>query len=459
MTIGSPIHRPRISIAVVEKRKRSEKRNCCVIGEHIRFNEKGLLSYCFAEWQPVVFDMLVVAAAVEFCDRIQKRPALGWSRDIELEIPVHEQSRWDAPEVQASLTAALGFLTGDRWTLNFVSRKSDAIPPQAQGSFALPAGVGAILPFSDGMDSRAAATLFAKHWGEDVLCVRLGTKKSDKPRKGKQSLPFTTLPYKVASRGVRLMESSNRSRGFKFTLVAGIAAYLSKVKTIVVPESGQGALGPALVPVVHAYPDYRNHPSFTDKMESFLAALLKFEVTYTFPRLWFTKGETLKAFADETQNATAWDSTWSCWQQNRHVPVDGRKRQCGICAACMLRRTSVHAAGLSEPNDRYVWENLSAATFEEGAAPSFSKSMGALRQHALAGTLHLEHLAGLAGSARHSAMLKRNAAQLASALGISGDDAETNLAALLYRHRDEWRGFLNSLSPNSFVRQWAGDVS
>lgn len=459
MTIGNPIHRPKISVAVVEKRKRSEKRNCCVIGEHIRFNEKGLLSYCFAEWKPVVFDMLVVAAAVEFCDRLQKRPALGWSRDIELEIPVHEKSRWDAPDVQASLTAALGFLTGDRWTLNFVSRKSAVVPPQSQGSFALPAGVGAILPFSDGMDSRAAATLFAKQSGSDVLCVRLGTKKTDKPRKGKQSLPFTTLPYKVQSKSVRLMESSNRSRGFKFTIVAGIAAYLSNVKTIVVPESGQGALGPALIPVVHAYPDYRNHPTFTDKMERFIAALLKFQVTYTYPRLWFTKGETLKAFADEPQNATAWDSTWSCWQQNRHVPVDGRKRQCGICAACMLRRTSVHAAGLSEPKDRYVWENLSAATFEGGAAPGFAKSMDALRQHALAGTLHLEHLAGLADSTRHSATLRRNAIQLASALGISSDDAETKLASLLRRHRDEWRGFLTSLSADSFVRQWAGDVS
>ena len=309
------------------------------------------------------------------------------------------------------------------------------------------------------VDSRAAASLFAKQSATDVLCVRLGTKKADKPRKGKQSLPFTTLPYKVQSKGVRLIESSNRSRGFKFTLVAGIAAYLSNVKTIVVPESGQGALGPALVPVVHAYPDYRNHPSFTDKMERFIAALLNFEVTYTFPRLWFTKGETLRAFADEPQHATAWDSTWSCWQQNRHVPVDGRKRQCGICAACMLRRTSVHAAGLSEPKDRYVWENLSAATFEDGAAPGFSKSRGALRQHALAGTLHLEHLAGLAGSARHSAMLKRNAIQLANSLGISGGDAENNLASLLCRHRDEWRAFLDSLSPNSFVRQWAGDVS
>ena len=41
------------------------------------------------------------------------------------------------------------------------------------------------------------------------------------------------------------------------------------------PESGQGALGPALAPVGQAYADYRNHPLFTGRMEKFLFALLR----------------------------------------------------------------------------------------------------------------------------------------------------------------------------------------
>lgn len=70
---------PRLDVVVLEKRKRSGGRIHCVIGEHIQFDENRLLSYCFAEWKPVVFDMLVVAAAVEFCDRLQRRPVIGWS--------------------------------------------------------------------------------------------------------------------------------------------------------------------------------------------------------------------------------------------------------------------------------------------------------------------------------------------------------------------------------------------
>jgi hypothetical protein len=91
---------PRINVVVTEKRKRLDARVSCVIGENIQFNEDKLLSYCFAEWKPVVFDMLVVAAAVEFCDRLQNRPAIGWSRDIYLEIPVHDKSLWRQMEYQ-----------------------------------------------------------------------------------------------------------------------------------------------------------------------------------------------------------------------------------------------------------------------------------------------------------------------------------------------------------------------
>ena len=84
----------------------------------------------------------------------------------------------------------------------------------------------------------------------------------------------------------------------------------------------------------------------------------------------------------------SWNTTWSCWQQNRHSSVAGRKRQCGVCAACFLRRLSVHAAGLEEVPETYVWENLSARSFEAGAASAFSRITTAHREYAIAGALH-----------------------------------------------------------------------
>ena len=94
----------------------------------------------------------------------------------------------------------------------------------------------------------------------------------------------------------RSVESSGRSRGFKFALLSGVAAYLSGTKQVIVPESGQGALGPSLIPVGQEYEDYRNHPLFTHRMTVFLSALLDHKVRYTHPRLWHTKAETLAEF-------------------------------------------------------------------------------------------------------------------------------------------------------------------
>ena len=449
---------PKLDVVVSENRRRANGRTSCVIGEDIQFNENKLLSYCFAEWRPVVFDMLVVAAAVEFSDRLKCRPTFGWSRDIHLEIPVHDDALWGSDEVIGALLAALGFLTGDRWNIKFVRRKSAEVS-RTQASLALPSGACAIVPFSDGMDSRAVAALSTKDLGSGVIRVRLGSKRHDQPKKDGRLQPFTNVPYSVKANGRRFAESSNRSRGFKFSMIAGIAAFLSNVDTIIIPESGQGALGPPLVSVVQAYPDYRNHPRFTRRMEKFLSALLKKEISFVFPRLWSTKGETLKAFVSQTAERDSWNETVSCWQQNRHVSVDGRKRQCGICAACMLRRMSVHAAGLSEAPNRYVWEDLGAATFEQGAAPTFAMMTAKLREYAIAGTMHMDDLAALADTPRYQSTIRRNASQIARALGMSNEDAEMNLMSLLCRHRDEWHSFVNSLGPDSFIRRWAVNVS
>ena len=153
-------------------------------------------SYFFAKWEPLVFDALLVAAAVEFCDKVCKRPKFGWGRRIELKLPVHDPACWKCKDVGEALHDALQFLTGDRWQLQFVKRRTKLSPPQ-QGLFELPGqGASAIMPFSEGLDSRAVAGLMADELGDGLILVRLGKKTNDRPKKA----PFTAIPYHV-SRG------------------------------------------------------------------------------------------------------------------------------------------------------------------------------------------------------------------------------------------------------------------
>jgi hypothetical protein len=446
----------RIAIHVTERGTRTRRGSLrCQIDQNVRFSTASLESYFFARWEPVAYDALLVAAAVEFGDRTQRRPDLTWQREIDLSIPAHDPDRWNDTRVAESLHDVLDFLTGDRWHIEFCRRREPLSPP-LQGQLSLHEGVDAVIPFSNGLDSHAVAGLMARDMGDRLVRVRLGSKLRDGQILSRQRQPFTAVPYHVRSGEQEFVESTARSRGFKFALISGLAAYLATAKQVIVPESGQGALGPTLVMVGQAYEDYRSHPLFTDRMEKFLKALLGYGVQFRFPQLWYTKAETLRKFVDECEGAS-WSETWSCWQQNRHVSVDHKKRQCGICAACMLRRLSVHAAGLSEQRETYVWEDLAAPTFSAGAAASFGKKKitSALREYAIAGALHLDHLAGLLDSPANTRMLDLNAFQLSGSLGMTESEIRAKLDRLLLQHKSEWGKFMLSLGQNSFVADWA----
>ena len=193
-------------------------------------------------------------------------------------------------------------------------------------------------------------------------------------------------------------------------------------------------------------------------METFLKALLGHTVSYEFPQLWNTKAETLRQFVDECKDSS-WAKTSSCWQQNRQSSVNEQWRHCGICAACMLRRLSIHAAGLTEEKETYVWEDLSAATFNAGAAGAFerSKITTAMTEYAIAGALHLDHLAGMLDSPANAPTLDLAAYQLGESLGIPEEESRKKLNRMLKQHSREWKAFMTTLGENSFiVSDWEG---
>ena len=445
---------PEIKMNVIERNSPHRKRwQNCKVGTHLQLETDDLASYFFATWKPIVFDTLLLAASVEFCDRVKKRPKLGWGRRIQLRLPVHDVGTWQKADVTSALKIALEFLTGDSWQIEFVQRKTIAPAPQ-QSVLPLEDKI-AVIPFSEGLDSRAVAGLMSQILGSGLVRVRLGKKSFDKPRDANgRAMPFTTVPYKIAAGDFSFPETSARSRGFKFALLSGIAAYLANVRRVIVPESGQGALGPSLVTVGQSHDDFRNHPAFTSKISQFLKALLGVSIEYEFPRLWYTKGQTLQVYT-ELPGSEDWKTTRSCWQDNRHSSVNGKRRQCGICAACMLRRLSVHAAGLQEDKNTYVWEDLAASSFEAAAPISLTRIEKVQREYALAGTLHLDHLAWLKQSPLGEQVLKTNASRLEKPLKLSNSEVRSNLDSLLTQHKKEWKLFVESLGPTSFIRNWA----
>ena len=437
-------------LCVIEKGQKPN-RNCrkdaatAEVGKQIIFNPAVLDTFDVKGCQPLHYDLLVLSAAIEFADRRWKRPQ-GWNRTLHVTIPVIDLTTWQKPDVMESIQGSLRQLTGDTWHFTFLQAKSLSPIGTRQRALDFPKTKALAIAYSDGLDSRAVSALCGDK--NEVLCIRVANKRQ---RLKKGDSPFAQIPFRIE--GHDSNESSFRSRGFQFAAVTAIAAHLSGVTRIVIPESGQGALGPVLLPLHNIYADYRNHPTFFRKMERFIKAVLDHRVRYEQPRLWYTKGQTLRAFLNLPGKTKAdLTRTHSCWQTRRVVNVGGRK-QCGLCAACLLRRLSLHAADIPEASDAYVVSDLSAS--------DVSKAMSAIPQKAdreimveygSVGARHLQHLADMAGLPDDA--LRPHVWEIAATTGATYEETMKKLKILLVTHAEEWRSFLAAQGQQSFLKSW-----
>ena len=96
---------------------------------------------------------------------------------------------------------------------------------------------------------------------------------------------------------------------------------------------------------------------------------------------------------------------------------------------------------------------MTVETLEAAVDPNFTRFTPAFRDYAIAGALHLDHMADMALEDARPAV-RRHAILLSSALGISAGEAEEQLVKLLQRHAKEWKSYMNWLGAQSFVKRW-----
>ena len=110
-----------MTVHVAESGTRTPKGTVrCALEGTSRFRPDSLESYFFAAWDAAAYDALLVAAAVEFADKAQKRRAHYWPREFHLSVPVHDVALWTDARVHGALLDALNFLTGDSGTSSFI---------------------------------------------------------------------------------------------------------------------------------------------------------------------------------------------------------------------------------------------------------------------------------------------------------------------------------------------------
>jgi hypothetical protein len=281
----------------------------CVIDRDLIIRPDDLGRYCLKALDPLIYDLVYIAGAVAFADRaVPRRIAICWRRELEVVVPVSDPDFWRQPTVVRTLTETLELLTGDTWSFQFsASKKKPRVDPQAKFPFGWESSV--VMPYSNGLDSFATERLTRRD-SPKIGVINVTTGRRSLARKG-QPQYRVSIPFSPRGNYVRLREISYRSRGFVFGVMAGIAANLLGADSIIIPESGQGAFGPWLNPVGNEAPDVRMHPFFTASLSKFLMAVFKRPIKAEHPRLWNTKGETLKELRSEGLQQEWW-RTKSC---------------------------------------------------------------------------------------------------------------------------------------------------
>jgi 7-cyano-7-deazaguanine synthase in queuosine biosynthesis len=427
--------------------RRSEIR--CTIGRDLIVRPEALGQYCMKPLDPRIYDLVLTAGAVAFADRVvPRRIGICWRRELEVVVPTSEPDFWRQAIAIRGLTETLELLTGDVWNFHFTrTNRKPKVDPQAR--FALRGGSAVVIPFSDGLDSFAAARLMSAR-APNVTLIRVTTGASKKTP-GKQQYRVS-IPFSPRGNHVRLRETSYRSRGFVFGVMAGIAANLLEADRVIVPESGQGSLGPWLNPVGNEAPDVRMHPFFTARLSGFLKTVFDRRIEYEHPHLWKTKGETLRELKDIGRENDWW-TTKSC-PRGRKVCMNGKRIQCGVCASCLLRRQSLLAAALDEGQDEYFWTNLSAPNMRLAANPNARATVSNDERQAKCGVYDLNALGNIPGTDSGDQRIRDAAAELADHESAQKDDVARKLRRLLLAHREEWRTFVTTQKSESFLNNW-----
>lgn len=322
-------------------------------------------------------ELLLVAVAIFGVDtRINRKDFAqdGWTREIELWLPVIQVNKWK--ETKTILSTLLRFLTGDLWSINFYKIKKNCLDFKINKSGIKP-NFNCVCLFSGGMDSFIGANnlysegkrpLLISHWADAIN--RKVQKDVFSAISNKYSLSNSFhCQCRVSIDGTDFPKSSNeytqRARSFIFlSLGVLFASALQKSSTLYIPENGLISLNVPLELMRIGAPSTRTtHPFYLARFRELLN-ILKLNIKIENPYRHMTKGEMLKSAKNKKFLNTNLKNTISC-----SSPAKSRYKgltpgiQCGYCIPCIIRRAAFLRAGVID-STKYVENKIQNRTFE-----------------------------------------------------------------------------------------------
>lgn len=462
MSIAHDLKRASGSVTITESGSYSatESEFSVPLGEGLSIQTGLLHEVCFTDVSPLSHDLSVLLGAVKCADRsIVRRHTLGWGRSINVVVPVYELGTWRRTEVAQALNNLLQYLTGDVWSVSFVKRKRKVACVGQLLLLSAPERMRVFVPFSHGLDSFAQSELLARiDSSVEVIPVHLRSSSQESSmrsvgRSAKNGPPVISVAARVNE--PKRAELSFRTRPFLYDSLAAYAAVLSGGGDVLIPENGQGSLGGSLVRLGAEAPLRSCYPGFTSRLSAFFRHLTGQEVNFRHPALFRTKGQVLKELMKHRPQSSVWLKAHpSCSYDARHAHRGGERVHCGVCGNCLLRRMSLHAAGISDCTP-YKVNNLAAASIEEarvdGDEEPVLRSYHDIARNAVRSMQRLADQIGPDGRYRVAAEVEN----LVPLLALSRTEVQEALNCMLQQHSREWMEFLECCGGSSWVAQFA----
>ncbi len=316
-------------------------------------------------------DLISIAMAVTAADTFVLRADApdGWGRDFEIVLPLADPAPWEA--IKPALEAALRFLSSDMWHFEFAGE--GALPPtdsviRSRNRVVDLSKVDCVSLFSGGLDSAIGALDVLARGRRPLLVSHASRGDADK-----QDAVASLLPVACERMSVNTYptwagpdDDSMRTRSFQFLALGALAAEAvakyrqSACVELLVCENGLIALNSPLTPRrMGSHSTRTAHPYFLRAFQNILDAV-GLPVTVTNPYRHRTKGEMAAPHAAQTNFRSLVSTTVSCGKWKR------RNQQCGRCVPCLIRRASLHAAGVTDDTDYQYPDLQSVMSDEEG---------------------------------------------------------------------------------------------
>lgn len=315
----------------------------------------------------VVEDLLLVGIAVFTTDKkIPRKTAKdGWSRELNLHIPVLEIEKWDL--VKNELEETLSFLSGDTWNISFYHTVERLRGDKVNKKYNIkdPTSFDCVSLFSGGVDSFCGALTLMENrrnplfvgFKEYPLLLRRQTSliESIQEQYSDQKMDFIQFnvsPRKPSNVGTNntFGESTSRSRSFLFiTGAIAVASIIGKDTPVYIPENGFIGINVPLTQSRSGSCSTRTtHPYFIGLVNQLIIGLgINHKVENFFSSK--SKGEIISEHNENNVFKENYKETLSCSHpcQSRYDGISP-PLNCGYCYPCLIRRASLVVNGFTD---------------------------------------------------------------------------------------------------------------